>query len=271
MFDPLISSYDKEVFEKERFPEGSLQARRLQSWEASLMNRFDTVIADTQCHVEFYCSCFGLHPEKIRVIPVGAEERLFLQQPFRADHERVRVLFYGSFIGLQGPEVIAEAARMTPSVDWMFVGDGPLRARCERICGELPNITFIPWIPYEELPRTISQADILLGVFGASLKASRVIPNKVYQALACGRMVVTQDSAAYPAALRSGSTMETGLKLIPSGSASRIADAVQDLAGQPKLLPALGDIARKRYEQFFSQSVITESLRSAVAHIDRRP
>jgi glycosyltransferase involved in cell wall biosynthesis len=259
VFDPLISAYDKQVFEKERFSEDSARARRLQFWEAALMRRFDAVVADTACHADFYCQCFGLRPEHVPVIPVGAEEELFTPQPF-VSSDPVRVLFYGSFIGLQGPEIIAEAARLVPSVHWTFVGDGPLKSRCQSICQSMSHVRFIPWIPYEALPAQIGQAQILLGVFGASQKAGRVIPNKVYQSLACARVVITRESPAYPDELRHASVDATGLQFIHPGSPDHLAAAVLDLAQKSTALPALGEAARASYLKHFSQSAVVQAL-----------
>jgi len=260
VFDPLISSYDKKVFEKEQIPEGSAAASKLQAWESKLMSRFDIVVADTQCHADFYADCFQVPRERLKVIPVGAEEGLFQTQLFSPLSGSVNVLFYGSFIGLQGPEIIAQAATLLPSVHWTLLGHGPLLAECQSICGSQPNVTFLPWVPYETLPAAIGKAHILLGVFGSSAKAGRVIPNKVYQALACGRVVVTQPSKSYPSDLRNGAMADTGLLWVPAGNPQALADAVRQLAQQPEQLAALGMAARNSYEQHFSGQAVRRAV-----------
>ena len=54
----------------------------------------------------------------------------------------------------------------------------------------------MPWIAYEQLPAELQRAGCALGVFGTSGKAARVIPNKAFQALACGTPLVTADTPA---------------------------------------------------------------------------
>jgi glycosyltransferase involved in cell wall biosynthesis len=267
VFDPLISAYDKQVFERQKFSETAWRARRLLAWESSLLQRCDAVVADTHCHAHFFQETCGVAAERLHVVPVGAEEGLFQPQPFPPPQARMRVLFYGSFIGLQGPEIIAEAAAKTPQVDWTLVGDGPLNAQCREIARNCPQVTFIPWIPYEDLPRTIGEADILLGVFGASRKAGRVIPNKVFQSLACGRVVVTRESDAYPDELRQGSPEATGLVWVAPGSADVLAQAVMQLASRPESLPALGAAARRSYETHLSEATVVTALQSLLCRV----
>lgn len=266
VFDPLISAYDKAVFEKERCAEGSRRAEQLRAWESSLMSRFDAVVADTGCHAEFYAACFNLPPSRLHVIPVGAEPGIFIPQPavVRSDNERLRVLFYGSFIGLQGPEIISEAARLVPEADWTLLGDGPLKERCESVCSGLPNVQFVSWVPYEELPSRIGAADILLGVFGASAKAGRVIPNKVYQALACGRPVITQRSAAYPRDLEDAGITATGLRFIEPGSSPGLAAAVRELLSRRSELPQMSLAASSTFLRCFSNAAVEDSLKSLI-------
>ncbi len=271
VFDPLISAYDKVVHEQERVEKDSKVARRMLARESALMQCFDVVVADTQCHADYFSNDFGLNPDRVGVIPVGAEPGLFVPQPWGPVSSRIRVLFYGSFIGLQGPEIIAAAARLVPEVDWHFIGDGPLKPQCQELCSGLHHVTFTPWIPYEQLPSQIGAADILLGVFGTSQKASRVIPNKVYQSLACGRVVVTRVSDAYPEALLTATAPATGMQFIPAGSAEALADVVRRLASARSELPKWGSLARQSYEQYFNPDSIVCCLNALLARVMSKP
>ncbi len=267
LFDPLISAYDKQVFERKKFPPQSRQARRLHRWEQSLFQRADMLIADTQAHADYFSEAFDVPSDRIEVVYVGAEESLFHPAPMpdHADGRPVEVLFYGSFIELQAPQIIVEAARIYtgPPVRWTLLGKGPLRAGCERLARGLGNVHFENPVPYEALPARIHKADILLGVFDAGAKAGRVIPNKVFQALACGRPVVTRRAAAYAAACRGDG--ERGLVWVEPGNPGALAGTVAKWAQRIRDDPDIGRRAADLYEAVFSKAVIEEQLRSALA------
>jgi glycosyltransferase involved in cell wall biosynthesis len=267
LFDPLISAWDKQVFERGKFGEGSGRSKRLLAWERGLLAGMDMVVADTALHAEFFAERFGVPREKLAVIAVGAEEPLFHPAPpDRSQQGPVEVLFFGSFIGLQGPEVIVEAARLYegPPVSWHLLGAGPLLRRCRRAAKHLENVVFEPWIDYARLPARIHDADILLGVFGTSEKAGRVIPNKVYQAIACGRPVITRESEAYPPDLR---RPDSGMAFIPPGDADALARAVSNWAEHRDGLPALSANAVASYNCHFGNAAICEQLSEALARL----
>lgn len=267
VFDPLISAWDKQVHERGKLHAASAAAERLRRRESALLQRCDLIIADTSCHADYFRDSFAVAANRLAVIPVGAEEFLFRPRPMPVRSERCRVLFYGSFIGLQGPQVIAAAARDVPEADWTFVGDGPLRARCESLTESLPHVSFADWVPYESLPDHIAAADIVLGVFGGSGKAGRVIPNKVYQALACGRPVVTRPSDAYPKDLRDGETAASGLLWCPPDDAGMLAASVRALIRDRENLPRLGEAARCTFEKHFSAAAVTATLQQALRKV----
>ena len=260
ILDPLISAWDKQVFERRKFAEHSGQARRLLRWESLLFQNSTTVIADTTCHARFFCESLGVSSKNVAVIPVSAEEDFFSFQPRSTSANSFHVMFYGSFIGLQGPQFIAEAARRVPEAMWTFIGGGPLLDQCRSIADGLDHVKFIPRVPYRDLPKWIGQADVLCGVFGTSPKASRVIPNKVFQSMACGRSVITQTSDAYPRSLASVPVSESGLKWVSPGSALEIANAVRFMAGCPQRSVSGGNNARRTFEQFFSNDIVTNAL-----------
>ncbi len=266
VFDPLISSWDKVVQERAKYPAEHFRAKRLLKWERSLFSRADIVIADTLLHANFYVDKLAAPADCTRVIPVGAEESLFTPQPLRPLTASPEVLFFGSFIELQGPQHIIEAARQAPGVRWTLLGDGPLRSRCETLAGKVSNVHFENWLPYEQLAERIGQADVLLGVFGDSAKAGRVIPNKVYQALACGRPVVTRVSKAYPPELQND--QNSGLVLVAPANPEALAGAVSSLISHGPTLSVLAEQAHKTYQQFFSESRIEKELLAVLADLE---
>ena len=267
IFDPLISAYDKQVWERQKFSSQSKQARKLLHWEKSLFQSADIIIADTEQHAKFYADTFFINAEQIIVLPVSAEESLFLPQKNRSLSKPLHVLFYGSYIDLQGPNVIAQAILLYqgPPVNWYFIGDGPLRQKTQERLRGLTNVHFSNWIPYEELPKQIAQADLCLGIFGSTQKTQRVIANKVYQALACARHVITCESGAYPESLKGN--VDTGLFFVPANNPKALALKLTQLANQPNLVKQARQHALLTYQQNFSNSALKEKVSSLLQRI----
>lgn len=259
VFDPLISAFDKQVLERGKFAEDSPQAKRLLAKEKSLFRLADLVIADTAAHAAYFQSAFGLAKERTAVIPVGADEAMFTPRDTSPGKGRVQVLFYGSFIALQGPETIVKAASHCDAVDWCLLGDGPLRAPCETLASGLAHVRFEPWRPFAELPGRIGKADILLGVFSDSDKAGRVVPNKMYQAMACARPVISRQPLPGTFPWNDQAPVEhSGVMTVPANDPQALADAVSTLANDSAMRQQAGQAARATYEQHGSVAHITQ-------------
>ena len=266
LIDPLISAYDKQVFEREKFSQHSTQAEHLLRAERKLFQDADIVFADTSGHAHFFAETLGVAQDKVHIVYVGAEDALFTPAPVvHTPNDPIEVLFYGSFIPLQGPQVIIEAARLYqgPPVNWVLLGSGPLLDDCKSKAQGLPNVTFEDWLPYANLPDRIRRADILLGVFGTTPKARRVIPNKVFQALACGKPVVTLRAPTYPTQVGEG---EVGIIFIAAGRPDELADAIGRLAASPARLQHHGQASRALYQRHFSFKHIQRQLAAALSN-----
>jgi glycosyltransferase involved in cell wall biosynthesis len=265
VFDPLISAYDKQVFERRKFAEDSAAARTLLMRERREFSPADLVIADTTSHAAFFRDTLGVPAGKLAVVYVGAEEALFKPAAKTVAAQDVEVLFYGSYIPLHGAETIVEAARRYdgPAARWVMLGSGPALGHCKELAEGVGRLTFEPPIPYARLCGRIQQADILLGVFGTTPKAGRVMPNKVFQSLAAGRPVLTRESDAYPAEARASE----GLGFVPPGDPSALAAAVARWAGNRDALARRGTAARELYEKCFSASVIRKQLDAALSRL----
>jgi len=131
---------------------------------------------------------------------------------------------------------------------------------------EIPNIRFEEWLAYEKLAERIGKADIVLGIFGDSPKASRVIPNKVFQALACGRPIVTRSSSSYPSELEIND--ENGTWFVPPADPATLAETVRNLSLRKDHFQVFNQQAQETYETWFSEKQINDALGKVLAFLD---
>jgi glycosyltransferase involved in cell wall biosynthesis len=245
VFNALVSLVDTFVGDRGRFGAGSLQARALRTLDRVALRRADLVVADTEANARFLAALGGL--SRVESCFVGAEERLF--RPSWAPEEPFHALFVGKLIPLHGLETILAAAALVAEVPFRIVGSGQLEGM---VRSPPANVEHVPWVPYEELPAQLARAGVALGIFGRSAKAQRVIPNKAFQALACGVPLVTADTEGARELLRDG---ESAL-LVPPGDAPALAAAVRRLATDAPLRARVAAGGRAAYETHGSEAVL---------------
>ena len=264
IFDPFISSWDKKVLERQIWRAEEGRAQRLLKRETRLFNQVECLLADTACHAEFFHNRMGVPTERIKVLYIGTDETVFKpgDDPVRDPASPLRVLYHGCYVPLHGTEHIVEAARLTQHlpIEWHFLGWGKFKRPTEARAKGIANITFLDKVPYTDVPRVIKSADIVLGVFGTTEKASRVIANKVYEAMACGRPVINEDSEGYPEAARN----TPALIFIPAGDPHALANAVTGLLNRRSELPELNREARRFFEEHLSMRIIRKQLEQAI-------
>ncbi len=253
VFNPLVSLYDTLVGDRGRFRRGSPGAGVVHIADRRAFRRADLVIADTEAHAQFFREQFDLPSERVGVCLVGAEDRLFRPgwQPERPFH----ALFVGKLIPLHGLETILAAASIASEIPFRVIGSGQLEAL---LADRPPNVEWVPWVEYESLPGELQAAGCALGIFGAGGKASRVIPNKAFQAIACARPLITADTPAARELLTDGSDA----LLVPTGDPAALAAAVRRLASEPGLAETIGVTGRETYEARASETVLGPRWRS---------
>jgi len=249
VFNPLVSLWDTLVDDRARFRPGSPAARVLRWLDRAALRAADLVVADTEQDARLFRE---LGARRVEVCLVGAEERLF--RPGWQGGERF--LFVGKLIPLHGLETILAAARLVPELRFHVVGSGQEQRLLEP--DRPPNVDWTPWIPYERLPTALHAARAALGIFGTSAKAARVIPNKAFQALACGTPLVTADTPATRELLVDG---ESALFARP-GDPEALANALRRLAADAELAGRLSAGGRAAYEAKASEHVLGRRWRS---------
>jgi glycosyltransferase involved in cell wall biosynthesis len=258
IFNPLLSLHETLVEDRGRFAPGSAAARVLRRVDRSAFRHADLVVADTEQNARHLAGLADLSRDRLAVCFVGAEERLF--QPGWQRPESFHALFVGKLIPLHGLETILMAARLAPEIPFRIVGNGQLDAL---LLERPPNVAWVQWVDYERLPDEIRRAGCALGVFGTSAKASRVIPNKAFQALACGTPLVTADTPAARELLRDG---ESAL-LVPPGHPEALAGALRRLAGDSELALTVGAGGLAAYRAQASEQVLGERWRGLVERL----
>jgi glycosyltransferase involved in cell wall biosynthesis len=229
ILDAFLPIYNTVIEDRRLFGQGSLLARLIFVIEKLSLKAADIVLVDTDAHGRYFAQTFGLAPSRIVRAFVGVERETFRAGSIGLSSEREKkVLFYGQFIPLHGVETVVEAARLlrgTP-IKFKFIGTGQeaVKIRSLMSMDPLPNLEWVEWVEYEDLQKEIARSAVCLGIFGTSDKASRVIPNKVFQIVSAGKPLITRDSSAIRELFKDGSI--SGVWLIQAGNARALAEAV---------------------------------------------
>ena len=175
--------------------------------ESKALNLPDLLIQDTSAYVNWFHDEYGISPNRFRLIPTGADDRIFkpIETNSPVDQHCFTVLYYGTYIPNHGVMKIAEAInllREREDILFEFIGDGPDRKPFEGYIVEhgLKNIRILDWMNQEELLTQIAKADICLGAFGDTPQSMMTVQNKIYECLAMGKPVITGESPAISAA-----------------------------------------------------------------------
>ncbi|HYJ33341.1 MAG TPA: glycosyltransferase [Candidatus Binatia bacterium] len=276
LFDPLVSRWDTQVRDLGRVRAGSVAAARLRASDAVAMRLADVVLCDTWEHGELFASEFGVPRSKLARVPVGADRAAFALGEARAatrarDGAPLHVVYVGGFLPLHGVEMVIgaaaflEARRGAGFARFTLVGDGMTAHRADRDAAALGlrSLRRVPRVPYPEALAILADADVALGIFGTTEKAARVIPHKVYQALAAGVPVVTRRSPAVVELFPGSSPMA----LVPPGDAEALSAAIETLAEDPARREAMGAAGREAALRFATPERVGAALLEAI----RRP
>lgn len=220
VFDPLVS-IGETVRDRGLLPPDGRRMKVLNRVERRLFALADHVLIDTAAHAEALEREVGLDRRRVSIIPAGApaavSDVVGIYRGRTAPADPIRVVYAGQYIPLHGIEVVLRSAdrlRDRDDIRFELVGIGQTLGAAKALAAELalPNVRFIEtWMPLERLAREhLAAADICLGIFGDQPKAGRVVPFKVYAALAAGRPVITADTPAVRELLAVGPRTDVG-------------------------------------------------------------
>lgn len=219
----------------------------------------------------------GANPKKIALVPNWVDPSSVYPIAFSQFRTQLRlprdtvVAMYSGNMGLkQGLPILAEASaklQHRPNIKFVFCGDGPYRSKLEADTRGQSNVITLPLQPLEHLNELLNLADIHLlpQLEGA---ADLVMPSKLTGMMASGRPVIA--TAASGTAL--SSVLDKKGIATPPGDADSFAQAILQLADQPRQRRQMGLEARRYAELHMAREPILNTLERAIyeAVLERR-
>lgn len=231
--------------------------------QQALLRRATKIVVATPFHFE-YSAWLGPYRDKVEVIPFGLDLDRFLKtdpaspqvQGLRAKAGgRTILLNVGRLVGYKGQKHAVATLPLLPEAELWLVGKGPLEGALREqaaALGVADRLRFFGDVADSELPGFYQACDLF--VFPSET------PNEAFglvqvEAMACGKPVVACNlRSGVPYVCRDG---ETGL-IVPPGDSVRLAAAIRKLMSDRGLARRLGEQARQRAQDEFSESVMVE-------------
>jgi glycosyltransferase involved in cell wall biosynthesis len=268
LFDAFVSRYETGE-DRGSAPPGSAKAA-----SNLLQDRFacacaNRVVCDTDAHATYFRTHIGVPRRKLRRVWVGTDDDVMRPGPTPGADAPFRVFVYASFIPLHGLEHVVRAADLLQQAGEDLridvVGGGATEAAVQGLAARLrvENVRFRGRIPYGELPGEMAASHVCLGIFGTSPKAQRVIPNKVFDALAVARPVVTADTPAAREVLIHGETAW----LCPPGDPEALAASLVALRADDAQRRHIAERGHELFVERFSVDAIARDVATIVGEL----
>ncbi|OGG86981.1 hypothetical protein A3B87_03330 [Candidatus Kuenenbacteria bacterium RIFCSPHIGHO2_02_FULL_39_13] len=256
VFDAFVSLYLSNVEDRGVCSPQSLKAKYYYFLDWLSCTLADKILLDTQAQIDYFIEKYKINKNKFIRVFVGANDKIFYpdskSNPAAAGQNSEFIIhWHGYLVPFYGFATILEAAKILGQQDknikFRFITR--FNNKSERFRNQakfLPNVEFLDEQGKKDLAKYINQANCCLGVFGASKKAELVIPNKIVEALACRKPVITAKHQA-PAELFNH---QENIIFIEPGNAQALAGAILALKNNSKLSTK---IATNGYQLCLSQ------------------
>lgn len=269
IFDAFLSPYDTLCLDRQHFSPDSVLGGTLKKLETTAYNRVDRILFDTRTHVEYVAREFSLNRDKLRHLYVGADEGIFYPVQQTHSDDVCNVIWYGSFLPLQGVGIIRETIELLSKeeqLSFTIVGRGLESKEFVRWLKRRKdlNVTHIPWLSLEKLGELVRRADIFLGGHFSNIpKASRVISTKAFEGAAAGKAMILGDNPANREIFRPN----RDAIFVEMAKGEALANAIINLASDPSLREKLGIRARDAYIRSASTETLARDLDTIITEV----
>lgn len=256
LFDAFLSTYQTMTEERKAFAFGSLTAKFARFIDKFSAELADKVFLDTDQHIDYYSKEYGLNRDKFLKLPAGSDDSVMNELAGEASDDFI-VHLHGEFQALHGAEYVMSAAKLLPEVKFQIIGKGNIFNKCRKKA--LSNTIFISSVSYRELAKLMAKASVCLGIFGDTRKADMVVPNKVYEALAMGKALVTADTPAVREVLIDGENALFCRKADPESLAKAIKKLKEDPVLRKKIALKGNTLFKEKYSSLLLGKIVLKA------------
>jgi len=263
IWDAFYSLYDAKVIDRKEVSSKHLKAKYYWILDWLACKLADKILLDTEEHIRYFVKTFKIKKDKFIKVLVGTDNKFFYPRKERIKKKRQFIIhFHGSYIPLQGVEYILRAANLLErkNIKFNIIGS---KIKKQYQNKEFSNAVFVDDVPYKELPNYMARADICLGIFGNTPKTQRVIPNKVYEAIAMKKPVITADT---PAA-RELFTDRKNILFCKTANPDDLAKKILELKNNEKLRNLIAQGGYKIFKKYATSELIGNNLLKKLSKI----
>jgi len=253
-FNDLIAQY---IINLLNIKKHGFKARMLIRIQNYLAKKSKRVIVPT-FFIKNYATSHGVSEVKITYIPNGVDTKSFNSQKYNYKvtkkklerDERKTCLYCGRLDSWAGINIISKlctmAFRRKINVDFILVGSGSQKVT------QKENITLCGERPYEEMPRILSTADIVIVPFPNNEISHAASPLKLFEGMAMEKPIIASRVSGIEEIISDG---ENGLLADPENINEWI-EKVEILVNSENLSARIGKNARKTVEEKFDWSIL---------------
>ncbi len=197
-----------------------------------------------------------LNEDKISVIPLGVDTKIFRPATENASREETEILFVGSLYPVKGVKYLIESMkyviREEKGIKLRIVGEGPEKKRLRSLVDRFrlkDKVIFEGFVPHNEIVKYYQNCDLF-----CFLTLGEPFGMAILEAMACGKPVIASNIGG-PAEIIKNS--ETGFLVNPKNT-KLVAERIIQLVKNKKLRKMMGRKARKIVTEKYSLEKISE-------------
>jgi glycosyltransferase involved in cell wall biosynthesis len=265
IFDAFSSLYITDIFDRQTCSSKSLKAKYYAWLDKFSANLAGKVLLDTQEQINFYIKKYKINKNKFIRLFVSADNELFFpkSKPNPPNRRTKFVIhWHGYIVPFYSMQTIVESAKiLSKHSDIEFHLITRFNSKYEKIKSlveklDLKNVKFYPETGREKIAEAINNSNICLGIFGNNKKAQVVIPNKIVEAIACSKPVITADQPA----IHELFTDKKDIILCKSENPQDLANKILELKNNSELKNKISENAYQLYKQKLTPEILVKDI-----------